>query len=133
MNTQQNFQHDFENKSLNEIIALCENSSCKENPNNYFEIFSKIDFGVCFRFNSDKNLSGDLIPLLYSTTGCRDDSLRLTINVKYDIFLWIHDSESLPKFESVGFNRESFIYLSPKLYSQFIIDKTLETKLDYPK
>ena len=98
INSQQNFQHDFENKSLNEIIALCENSSCKENPNNYFEIFSKIDFGECFRFNSDKNLSGDLISLLYSTTGCRDDSLRLTINVKYDIFIWIHESESPPKF-----------------------------------
>lgn len=126
--------YDFENKSLNEIIARCDfnqDSSCKENANNYFEIFSKIDFGVCFRFNSGKNLSGDSILLLYSTTGGRDDSFRLTLNAKSEIFLWIHDSESPPKFES-GFNHGSFFYLSPKSYTQLIIDKTLETRLDYP-
>ena len=79
-------EHFFNDKTLTDILKQgklqCEfnyDKSCLANPDKHFETFNSSNFGKCFRFNSGHNMSGHLIPLLYSSIGGRDDSFKLQI------------------------------------------------------
>jgi hypothetical protein len=64
----------LDDKPLGSFIQECWHNldrDCQYNPENYFESF-RTHRGVCYRFNSGKNMSGHSIPIHNSTVGGRD-------------------------------------------------------------
>jgi len=106
---------------------------CDRNFDNYFQSF-KTWYGLCFRFNSGKNMSGHSIPILNSTIGGRDDSLKIKFNSKYpaEFFVWIHDPSSPPDFERHYNHEGNFNLIKSSEYNYLGIQRTVEEKLGLP-
>ena len=85
-----------------ELGHLIENSSrVGYDPaiNTDFELFKSEERGICFRFNSGKNMSNHSIPIKYSIIGGKDDCFKLVLKEKKDLTIWIHERKSPPKIE----------------------------------
>jgi len=125
----------FYNLSLNQIIKDCWQNldkDCAKNPDKYFEQFKSPFHGKCFRFNSGKNESNHLIPFFFSALGGRDDSFYLKLNKTTDLWLWVHNVSSPPKFNLYNNHLGNSILISANTQTQIIIDKIIEKKLGLP-
>ncbi len=100
-------------------------------PANHFESFSNQDYGICYRFNSGKNLTGHSIPIKNSTIGGRDDSFLLRVSSKYTLIVWIHHRKSPPKIQSRN-NHDSPVFVSNSTKSYLVVDRTVDEKLPEP-
>ncbi len=124
----------FEKKNIRELISDCQirlDYTCIKKVENYFELIKYRDMGTCYRFNSGKNIKGNMIPFLYSTIGGRDDYFEIKFKNNSGLRLVMHEFDLPPKFEYFNIH-ETVISLSN--YSRFfiIIDKTIENKLGLP-
>jgi len=122
--------HAFDKINLNKIVKQCWfnlDESCLKNPENHFEMFDS-RLGKCFRFNSGKNLMNQLIPMLNSTIGGRDDSFKLRLKVDTSLNVWIHDVASPPLDHHIGKSK----FVSNSAATHLTVQKMVENKLGLP-
>ena len=108
-----------------------QDDSCSENPENFFEM-AETYMGNCYRFNSGKNMSGDTIPILYSTTGGKDDSFRLILNNTTGLMMCIHDRYSPPVINYYNTYLGNGVFVSSATETQLVINKRITSKLGLP-
>jgi len=130
-------ENPFKDKSkIKKIITECafgQDNSCGTDFDNFFESFENPYLGMCFRFNSGKNMSGHSIPILKSTIGGRDGSLRIFFNpIEIDYFVWIHDPLSPPVFDMYNNYESNTNLIKTSEYNYLSIQRTVEKKLDSP-
>ena len=107
------------------------NSEISKDPNNHFEAFMSDDYGICYRFNSGKNLSNHSIPIKNSTIGGRDDCFYLNINPKYSLIVWIHNSSTPPRIQFRNNHDHAFL-ISNETRFFIAIARTFDKKLAEP-
>lgn len=125
----------FRKNNLSSLIIKCTfnyDESCKKNLNNYFSAFEDSDYGLCYRFNSGKNMTGGSIPFLNSTIGGMDDSLILTINSTKGFILWIHNASTPPKRMSKNNHNGEIKFASSGAITHLIVERVFEDKLGEP-
>jgi len=89
----------FDNISLNSIILSCsfnDDNECKANPENFFEMFQGPKYGVCYKFNSGKNLSNDSIPIRRIYLGGYSHGFLLTVKENHSLLINIHNHSLSP-------------------------------------
>lgn len=106
----------FKNQTLNNIIIDCNvrnDNRCKINPNYFFKSTKN---GFCFKFTSGEK----------SLTSGIDDSISLKILAPNGIRVLVYNLTYTPRLALNAY------FINPTGQSQFIIDKTISTKLGFP-
>lgn len=125
----------FREYSLKSLIKKCVfnyDSSCKSNPDNYFEPFEETEYDLCYRFNSGKNMTGHTIPLLYSNIGGMDDSLLFEITTNKGLIIWVHNSSTPPKREFMNNHNGEIKFASYGSWSHLVVERIFDKKLGEP-
>lgn len=107
-------------------------TGCMMSPERYFESFIHDYYGLCFRFNSGKNLNNNSIEFLNSTMGGKYDSFRLKIVCDLGLTIWIHNPFSPPKIEDFNNHDGTIIMVSPGFETHLIIDRVVDLSLAKP-
>ena len=99
----------FTNKSLQQVIDFKDFwfDSLKLNPDDYFERFNTFYFGDCFHFNSGRNMKGESVPLLNSS------SVDSGIYAKFwnvSILIFINEPSSVPVFNGFMYKNNFLFY-----------------------
>ena len=126
--------YDFDLESSIISCSFNNDVSCKKEPNNYFEQFLDPLYGLCFRFNSGKNILGDKIDILNSTFGGIQFGFLLDLKVAKPDYLdysqlivGIHNrTMSLASL----YNEE--LLLSPGSRNYVLVKRTFNQKLELP-
>jgi hypothetical protein len=124
----------FESISLKQLVKQCWHNldrDCEKNPENYFEMYRTFR-GVCYRFNSGKNVSGHSVPILNSIIGGRDDSIKLRINSNNSLHVSVHEAKSPPKSDFKNNHVGNQIFVSSSAETHLILHKIVEKKLGLP-
>ena len=105
------------------------------NFSHYFEEFTDVQMGKCFRYNSGKNIHNQSFDIRYSTMSGFQHGLKIDLKLKipdeYDfveVYLFIHN-HTMPIFDTL---KSTGYWLSPGSWNYFEIDRLFHQKLDAP-
>ncbi len=125
-------KNDFNDKNLSDLVKGSRfgyDTNISADPGNHFEEFFSQQYGKCFRFNSERNMTNHTISKKYSTIGGRNSYFWLTLN--YGLLLWIHNKSSPPNIQSFN-NHDDPLLIDKGSFNYLAIDRTIETKLPRP-
>ncbi len=125
----------FYNKSLKSILSECWDfyeNDCRGNFESYFESFESGSYGICYRYNSGRNMSGHSTEIINSNSGGGDDQLWIRFPNNFSISVIVHDQSTLPKsFENENFQGEVSMVEDHSL-TLLSVHKTIEKRLEFP-
>jgi hypothetical protein len=115
-----------------DVLKLGFNSDDIDDWKMHFETYNDTSFGKCYRFNSGKNMTNQLIPLKYSQSPGIDDGFTFSIYFKpssdFDtIRIFIHNYTLVPStIAKHGYT------ITSGGYNYYIVERIIDKKLKYP-
>jgi hypothetical protein len=116
-------------------ITYCQinyDSNCQNNLNKYFEYFNDSYYGQCLRFNSGKDLNGNLTNLMQGYYGGSNDGLWLNFKIdsndKFNKLLVIIHNHTTPPLNMANED----LKISPGRTNYITVDRTFRQKLSEP-
>jgi hypothetical protein len=115
-----------------DVLKLGFNSDDIGDWQTHFETYNDTSFGKCFKFNSGKNMTNEIIPFKYSHSPGIDDGFTFSFYFKpssdFDTLrIFIHNYTLVPStIAKKGYT------ISSGGYNYYIVERIIDKKLEYP-